>query len=74
MTPYESIETPDGKVGYISQVATAPPMLENVTGVIVTLRVKTILVCEGMMLALGSLMARLRVALALPPELLAQMV
>ena len=44
MTPYESIETPDGKVGYISQVATAPPMLENVTGVIDTLRIRMMLV------------------------------
>jgi len=74
ITPYESMERPFGKAGEISQVKTAPPLLEKVMAVIAESLVKVTLLCEGVMLAVGSLMVILMDTESEPPELLAQTV
>ena len=66
--------SPSGKAGDISQVAAMPPLFENETEGIEASLVKMMLFCEAAMLAAGSLMVKVTMVKALPPELLAQMV
>ena len=69
ITPFENVN-PEGRAGSISHVATAPPVFDATTSVIVTPLVK---VWSEIVprLAAGSLIEMVNVSLSEPPELFA---